>query len=79
MKKIDFRFALPNLITLLGLCLGLNALKLAIQGNFEKSLIFIILASIIDALDGRIARLLKSTSKFGAELDSLTDFINFGV
>lgn len=79
MKKIDFRFALPNLITLLGLCLGLNALKLAIQGNFEKSLIFIILASIIDALDGRIARLLKGTSKFGAELDSLTDFINFGV
>jgi CDP-diacylglycerol--serine O-phosphatidyltransferase len=79
MKKIDFRFALPNLITLLGLCLGLNALKLAIQGNFEKSLIFLVLASIIDALDGRIARMLKSTSKFGAELDSLTDFVNFGV
>jgi len=79
MKKIDFRFALPNLITLLGLCLGLNALKLAIQGNFEKSLIFLVLASIIDALDGRIARLLKGTSKFGAELDSLTDFVNFGV
>jgi CDP-diacylglycerol--serine O-phosphatidyltransferase len=79
MKKIDFRFALPNLITLLGLCLGLNSLKLAFQGNFEKSIIFLTLAAIIDAADGRIARILKGTSKFGAELDSLTDFVNFGV
>jgi len=79
MKKIDFRIALPNLITILGLCLGLNSLKLAFEGNFEKALIFIVLASILDALDGRIARLIKGTSKFGAELDSLTDFVNFGV
>ena len=49
------------------------------EGNFEKALIFIVLASIVDALDGRIARLIKGTSKFGAELDSLTDFVNFGV
>ena len=79
MKKIDFRIALPNLITILGLCLGLNSLKLAFEGNFEKCLIFIVIASILDALDGRIARLIKGTSKFGAELDSLTDFVNFGV
>ena len=79
MKKIDFRVALPNLITIIGLCSGLNSLKLAFEGNFEKALIFIVLASIVDALDGRIARLIKGTSKFGAELDSLTDFVNFGV
>lgn len=79
MKKIDFRVALPNLITILGLCLGLNSLKLSYEGNFEKAIIFILLATILDALDGRIARLIKGTSKFGAELDSLTDFINFGV
>ena len=79
MNKIDFRVALPNLITILGLCLGLNSLKLAFEGNFEKSITFIVLAAILDALDGRIARLIKGTSKFGAELDSLTDFVNFGV
>jgi len=79
MKKIDFRVALPNLITILGLCLGLSSLKYAFEGDFEKALIFIVLASILDALDGRIARFIKGTSKFGAELDSLTDFVNFGV
>ena len=68
MKKIDFRVALPNLITIIGLCLGLNSLRLAFEGNFEKALIFIVLASIVDALDGRIARLIKGTSKFGADM-----------
>lgn len=79
MNKVDFRVALPNFITLLGLCLGLTSMKLAFEGNFEKSIIFIVIAAILDALDGRIARLIKGTSKFGAELDSLTDFVNFGV
>ena len=79
MNKIDFRIALPNLITILGLCLGLNSLKFAFEGNFEKSITFIVLAAILDTLDGRIARFIKGTSKFGAELDSLTDFVNFGV
>ncbi len=79
MKKIDFKIAFPNLITIIGLCFGLNSLKLAYEGNFEKALIFIVIAAIIDMLDGRIARFLKGTSKFGAELDSLTDFVNFGV
>lgn len=79
MKKIDFRIALPNFITILGLCIGLNSIKLAFEGNFEKSIIFIVIAAILDSIDGRIARLLNGTSKFGAELDSLTDFVNFGV
>ena len=79
MKKIDFRIALPNFITILGLCVGLNSIKLAFEGNFEKSIIFIVIAAILDSIDGRIARLINGTSKFGAELDSLTDFVNFGV
>ena len=79
MKKIDFRIALPNFITILSLCIGLNSIKLAFEGNFEKSIIFIVIAAILDSIDGRIARLLNGTSKFGAELDSLTDFVNFGV
>ena len=79
MKKIDFKIALPNLITILGLCLGLNSIKLAFEGNFEKAIIFIVVAAILDSIDGRIARLINGTSKFGAELDSLTDFVNFGV
>lgn len=79
MKKVDFRAALPNFITITGLCLGLNSIKLAFEGEFEKSIIFITIAAILDALDGRIARLIKGTSQFGAELDSLTDFVNFGV
>lgn len=79
MKKVDFRTALPNFITIAGLCLGLNSIKLAFEGEFEKSIIFITIAAILDALDGRIARLIKGTSQFGAELDSLTDFVNFGV
>ena len=79
MKKIDFRIALPNFITILGLCIGLNSIKLAYEGNFEKSIIFIVIAAILDSIDGRIARLINGTSKFGAELDSLTDFVNFGV
>ena len=79
MKKIDFRIALPNFITILGLCIGLNSIKLAFEGNFEKSIIFIVIAAILDSIDGRIARLINGTSKFGAELDSLTDFVNFGV
>lgn len=79
MKKIDFKVAFPNFITILGLCLGLNSIKLAFEGDFEKSIIFIVIAAILDSIDGRIARLINGTSKFGAELDSLTDFVNFGV
>jgi CDP-diacylglycerol--serine O-phosphatidyltransferase len=69
---------IPNAITLLSLCCGLNALKMALAGQFEKAVIFVILASFLDVLDGRFARLLNAQSSMGANLDSLCDFINFG-
>ena len=78
-KPIPFRVLLPNLITLLSLCLGLTAIRMAIEGRLEYAIGAIVLAAVLDGLDGRIARLLQSTSRFGAELDSLADFVNFGV
>ena len=73
------RMILPNAITLIGVCIGLSSIKFAIDGNYKLSIIAILLAAIIDGLDGRIARLIKGTSKVGKELDSLTDVISFGV
>src|SRR5919199_5506533 len=70
---------IPNVLTLLALCAGMTAIRFAINGKFEAAVIAIIVAGIFDGLDGRIARLLKSTSTFGAQLDSLSDFISFGV
>ena len=78
-RKVPFRFILPNLITLVALCLGLTAIRLASEGRFEHAVYLIILAAIFDGLDGRIARALKGTTRFGAELDSLADFVDFGV
>ena len=78
-KPIPLRVLLPNLITLLSLCLGLTAIRMAIEGRLEFAIAAIVLAAVLDGLDGRIARLLQSTSRFGAELDSLADFVNFGV
>jgi CDP-diacylglycerol---serine O-phosphatidyltransferase len=78
-RAIPLRALLPNLITLLSLCLGLSAIRLAMEARFEFAVGCIVLAAILDGLDGRIARLLQSTSRFGAELDSLADFVNFGV
>ena len=78
-KPIPVRALLPNLVTLLSLCLGLTAIRLAVEGKLELAIAAIVLAAVLDALDGRIARLLQSTSRFGAELDSLADFVNFGV
>src|SRR6266705_1419513 len=69
----------PNVLTLLALCAGMTAMRFAMGGNFEGAVFAIIAAGIFDGLDGRIARLLKSTSRFGAELDSLSDFVSFGV
>ncbi len=71
------RYLLPNILTLGGVCLGISSIKFAFDGNFSLAVIFIILAAILDALDGRIARLIKGTSEFGKELDSLTDFVSF--
>ena len=73
------RLILPNAITLIGVCLGLSSIKFAIDGKFALAIIAILFAGLMDALDGRIARLVKGTSKIGKELDSLADVISFGV
>jgi CDP-diacylglycerol---serine O-phosphatidyltransferase len=77
-RGIPFRAMIPNAITALALCLGLTGVSLAIGGEWEKALGSIVLAGVLDGLDGRIARLLRAESKFGAELDSLSDNIAFG-
>ena len=73
------RYLLPNLLTLGGVCLGISSIKFSIDGNFSLAVTLILFAAILDALDGRIARLIKGTSDFGKELDSLTDFVSFGI
>ena len=73
------RYLLPNILTLGGVCLGISSIKFSIDGNFSLAVILILFAAILDALDGRIARLIKGTSEFGKELDSLTDFVSFGI
>ena len=73
------RILLPNMFTLVGVCIGLSSIKFAFDENFILSILAIIVAAIIDGLDGRIARLVQGTSKVGKELDSLTDVISFGV
>ena len=73
------RYLLPNILTLGGVCLGISSIKFSIDGNYSLAVIFILLAGILDALDGRVARLIKGTSDFGKELDSLTDFVSFGI
>ena len=73
------RFILPNLLTIIGVCLGISSIKFALDGNYSLAVVFIVFASILDALDGRIARLIKGTTEFGKELDSLTDFVSFGI
>ena len=73
------RYILPNILTLVGVCLGISSIKFSLDLNFKMAVIFIILAAILDALDGRIARLIKGTTDFGKELDSLTDFVSFGI
>src|SRR6266849_928317 len=78
-RQIPFRTLLPNLITLLALCAGLTGIRLAIEGKVEWALYAVVFAAALDGIDGRIARMLKGTSRFGAELDSLADFVNFGV
>lgn len=78
-KPVPFRMLVPNLITLLALCLGLTAIRLAFEGRLELAIYAILVAAVLDGIDGRVARLLKGTSRFGAELDSLADFVNFGV
>ncbi|WP_108482193.1 CDP-diacylglycerol--serine O-phosphatidyltransferase [Oceaniglobus ichthyenteri] len=78
-SELQLTQLLPNLLTLAAICAGLTAIRFGIQGNFETAVRLILLAGILDGLDGRVARLLKSESEIGAELDSLADFVNFGV
>jgi CDP-diacylglycerol--serine O-phosphatidyltransferase len=78
-SKIPVRMLLPNFFTLLSLCAGVTAIRMAIEHRFELAIGLIVIAAILDGVDGRLARALKAQSRFGAELDSLADFINFGV
>ncbi|WP_082597175.1 CDP-diacylglycerol--serine O-phosphatidyltransferase, partial [Pseudovibrio sp. POLY-S9] len=78
-KRIPLRIVLPNVVTLLALCSGLTAIRMAMEDRWDMAIAAIFLAAILDALDGRVARMLKGSTKFGAELDSLADFVNFGV
>ncbi len=79
LKLIPIRYLLPNLLTLLALCSGITAIRFAIEARMELAVSAVIFAAVLDAMDGRLARYLQGTSKFGAELDSLADFVNFGV
>jgi len=78
-RTIPVRLLVPNVVTLLAICMGLTAVRMALESRFEWAVAAIVVAALLDMLDGRIARLLKATSRFGAELDSLADFVNFGV
>ena len=77
--KKSARVILPNMLTLMGVCIGLSSIRFALDERFQLAIVAIIFAALIDGLDGRIARLIKGTSKVGKELDSLTDVISFGV
>ena len=70
---------LPNIVTIFGICVGLTAVRSALQGNVSVALYLLVLAMLLDAADGRLARVMKSESKIGAELDTLADFFNFGI
>lgn len=78
-RRVPVRMLVPNFFTLLGLCAGLTSIRMGIEGRYDLALAAIVFAALLDGLDGRIARLLKASSRFGAELDSLADFVNFGV
>ena len=77
--KIPMRMVVPNFFTVLSLCAGLTALRMAVEQRFDLAIALIVVAALLDGVDGRLARLLKAQSRFGAELDSLADFVNFGV
>jgi CDP-diacylglycerol--serine O-phosphatidyltransferase len=79
LRAVPLRVLIPNLLTLFGLALGLTAIRFSDEGRLNLAVIAVVAAAVLDGLDGRIARLLRGTSRFGAELDSLADFVNFGV
>src|SRR5580693_10531032 len=79
LRAVPLRLLIPNLVTLFALGLGLTAIRLAMEGSIDWAVSAVAGAAVLDGLDGRIARALKGTSRFGAELDSLADFVDFGV
>jgi CDP-diacylglycerol---serine O-phosphatidyltransferase len=78
-NKIPLRMVVPNFFTVLSLCAGLTAIRMAIEARLDMAIALIVIAALLDGVDGRLARALKAQSRFGAELDSLADFVNFGV
>src|SRR3954465_11027652 len=79
LRGLSLNRLLPNILTMLALCAGVTAMRFAIQGRFEAAVVSVVIAAVLDALDGRIARMLNGQSKFGEELDSLSDVVSFGV
>ena len=77
--RLSLTQLLPNALTLAGLCAGMTAIRFAVLGQFDRAVLLILLAAVLDGVDGRLARTLRSESAMGAELDSLCDFVNFGV
>ncbi len=78
-RSVPLRALVPNIVTLIGLCVGLTSIRMAVEARFDIAVAAIVIAALLDGVDGRMARLLKASSRFGAELDSLADFVNFGV
>lgn len=79
LREIPLRLIIPNLITVLAICAGLTGIRLAFESRYELAVAMVLAAAFLDGIDGRIARMMKATSKFGAQMDSLADIINFGV
>ena len=79
LREIPLRMVWPNLITTLAICAGLTGVRFAIEGEFQRSVMLVLLAAFLDGIDGRVARMLKASSKFGMQMDSLADIVNFGV
>src|SRR5512147_3191726 len=77
--QVPVRVLIPNIFTLVGLCAGLTAIRMGIEHRWDLAVAALVFAAFLDGIDGRVARLLKASSRFGAELDSLADFVNFGV
>src|SRR5690606_4681746 len=78
-REIPLRLMFPNLVTILAICAGLSGIRFAFEDRFETATVMVLLAAFLDGVDGRLARLLKATSRFGAQMDSLADIVNFGV
>lgn len=79
LREISFRMMIPSIITVLAICAGLTGIRLAFEGRVEQAVGLVLVAAFLDGVDGRIARLMKSSSRFGAQMDSLADIVNFGV